>query len=149
AGYKRQENKTIKQAKKQFSLFSFWFLNRRKNDGIESEQLYHSLFLNTTMPVWITDRKNLKILEVNQAAIQFYGYDRESFLSKTAFDILDRIDVSALGPAHKHTMGNHLVIRAGYKNRDDINVWIDLMINNVVYKEREVYLICHAVNNDN
>ena len=101
--------------------------------------------MNATMPVWITDRKTLKILEVNEAAVKYYGIERESFLGKTAFDILDSIDVALQVTSGQEAAGNHLVIRAGYINGQGNNVLIDLVINNVYYKEREVYLICHSV----
>ena len=144
--YKKEENRLIVQSKKSFLFFPFRFLhNRKSNSGIESEQLYRSLLLNATMPVWITDRKTLKILEVNEAAVKYYGISSERFLGKTAFDIMDSIDVPTLDASGQHAAGNHLTIRAGYINREGENVLIDLIINNVYYKEREVYLICHSV----
>lgn len=142
--YKKQENRLLMKSKNRYRLFPF-FSARHKQTGIESEQLYHTLFMNATMPLWITDRKSLKILEVNQAAADFYGYERENLLGKTAFDIMDHIDVALLDGSSKQAANNHLVIRAGYISRAVSYVWIDLIINNVYFKEREVYLICHVL----
>lgn len=52
----------------------------------ESEARYRYLFRMSPMPKWVFDLKTLQILEVNQAAIEKYGYSRETFLDKTILD---------------------------------------------------------------
>ncbi|WP_416865020.1 MAG: PAS domain S-box protein [Imperialibacter sp.] len=47
---------------------------------LQSEEKYRSLFHNSPLPQWIFDLKTLKFLEVNQAAIDHYGYTREEFV---------------------------------------------------------------------
>ncbi len=39
------------------------------------------------MPMWVFDPETLRFLEVNEAAIQHYGYTYEEFLSKTIMTI--------------------------------------------------------------
>ena len=46
-----------------------------------SERKYKLLFENNPMPMWMLDRKERKIIDVNQAAINHYGYAREEFLA--------------------------------------------------------------------
>ena len=46
--------------------------------------------------MWVFDRETLRFLDVNDAAIHYYGYSREEFLSKTIKDIRPPEDVSAL-----------------------------------------------------
>ncbi len=53
----------------------------------ESEERYRDLFNNNPMPMWVFDPKTLRFLEVNEAAIQHYGYTYEEFLSKTIMAI--------------------------------------------------------------
>lgn len=47
---------------------------------IISERNYKQLFYKNPFPSWIYDRANLKILEVNDAAIEKYGYSRKEFM---------------------------------------------------------------------
>jgi PAS domain S-box-containing protein len=39
------------------------------------------------MPMWIFDTENLRFLEVNEMAIQHYGYSREEFAQMTIYDL--------------------------------------------------------------
>lgn len=49
-----------------------------KNDA---EQYYQFLFTYAPLPAWIFDQETLQFLEVNKAALEFYGYSEEEFLS--------------------------------------------------------------------
>lgn len=52
-----------------------------------SEQRYRLMFANHPNPMWLYDPQTLAFLEVNQAAIDHYGYSRAEFLQKTLVDI--------------------------------------------------------------
>jgi PAS domain S-box-containing protein len=62
----------------------------------ESEAKYRFLFANNPQPMWIYDLETLAFLEVNQAAINHYGYSKEEFLSMTIRDIRPAEDIPAL-----------------------------------------------------
>lgn len=62
----------------------------------ESETKYRYLFANNPQPMWIYDLETLTFLEVNQAAINHYGYSKEEFLSMTIRDIRPAEDIPAL-----------------------------------------------------
>jgi PAS domain S-box-containing protein len=53
----------------------------------QSETKYRYLFDNNPIPMWIIDLETFRFLNVNEAAIIHYGYNREEFLSMTALDI--------------------------------------------------------------
>ena len=56
------------------------------NSGIPAEaaaQLFH----DHPHPMWIHDPQNLRIIEVNAAALAQYGYDRQAFLALTLADL--------------------------------------------------------------
>lgn len=53
----------------------------------ESEHRYKELFHLSPLPMWVYDQDSLEFLDVNEAAIQSYGYPREEFLSMTIADI--------------------------------------------------------------
>jgi PAS domain S-box-containing protein len=52
-----------------------------------SEELYRGLFQSNPVPMYIIDESNLKFLEVNDAAIERYGYSREEMRNLTLKDI--------------------------------------------------------------
>ena len=62
----------------------------------ESEEKYRYMFANNPQPMWIYDLETLAFLEVNDAAIQHYGYSREEFLTMTIKEIRPTEDVEAL-----------------------------------------------------
>lgn len=54
---------------------------------IASEEKYRQMFYKNPFPMWINDEHSLQILEVNDAAIQKYGYERNEFLELNLKDI--------------------------------------------------------------
>jgi len=62
----------------------------------ESEEKYQYMFDNNPQPMWIYDMETLAFLEINNAAINHYGYTREEFLSMTLKDIRPKEDLDAL-----------------------------------------------------
>jgi len=54
---------------------------------------YLSLFILNPEPMWVYDVEKLQILDVNEAAIQRYGYSRPEFLALTVKDLRPREDV--------------------------------------------------------
>jgi len=63
---------------------------------IESEKRYRELFMNHPHPMWIYEVDTLKIIEVNEAAINNYGYSKDEFTSLTLKDIRPEEDVPLL-----------------------------------------------------
>lgn len=53
----------------------------------DSQRMFRQLFADNPLPMWVYDTRDLAILEVNEAALAQYGYDREAFLAKTILDI--------------------------------------------------------------
>ena len=58
---------------------------------LASEDKYRQMFYKNPFPMWINEMDSLEILEVNDAAIQKYGYEREEFLAITLKDIQQSI----------------------------------------------------------
>jgi PAS domain S-box-containing protein len=52
-----------------------------------SEKQYRLLFQGNPNPMWVFDLEKLQILEVNEAAVQQYGFLREEFLQMTITDL--------------------------------------------------------------
>jgi len=52
-----------------------------------SEERFRYLFERNPLPMWVTDLETFAFLEVNEAAVQKYGYSRERFLSMGPLDL--------------------------------------------------------------
>jgi PAS domain S-box-containing protein len=63
---------------------------------LSSETVYRSMFSQNPNPMWVYDPKTLKILEVNQAAVEVYGYSQREFQNLTLADIRPKEEVSKL-----------------------------------------------------
>ena len=62
----------------------------------ESEKRYSDLFRLNPQPIWIVELDTFKFVQVNNAAIQQYGYSEEEFLNMTILDIRPEEDANHL-----------------------------------------------------
>ena len=62
----------------------------------ESEKRYRLIFDGNPTPMWVFDHETLAFLEVNEAALEHYGYSREEFLGMTLKDIRPPEEVPAM-----------------------------------------------------
>jgi PAS domain S-box-containing protein len=65
---------------------------RRKLNA--SEKAYTRLFLENPQPMWIYRKSDFRFLEVNDAAIELYGYTRDEFLQMTILEIRPKEDIA-------------------------------------------------------
>jgi PAS domain S-box-containing protein len=59
----------------------------------ESESRYSTLFHMSPVPGWLYDVETYRIVQVNTAAIEHYGYSEEEFLNMTVWDIRPEEDI--------------------------------------------------------
>jgi len=74
-------------------------LRGRKQAGqalLQSERDFRALFAANPLPMWIYSLKTLRFLEVNDAAVQNYGYTRDEFLVMMIQDIRPLDDAERL-----------------------------------------------------
>ena len=62
----------------------------------EAEISFRMLFINHPEPMWVYDLKTLHCLEVNNAAVEHYGYSRNEFLCMPLTDIRHLEDLPVL-----------------------------------------------------
>ena len=53
----------------------------------ESEASFRLLFANHPMPMWVYDLRDLHFLEVNESAVEHYGYSRDEMLAMRVTDL--------------------------------------------------------------
>lgn len=71
----------------------------RKNATVLLElekQKYRNLFNQSPLPQWVYEIETLKFLDVNEAAINHYGFNRQEFLGMTLNDIRPSTDIRLL-----------------------------------------------------
>ena len=62
----------------------------------QAAQEFRALFAANPLPMWIYDMTTLQFLDVNDAAVRCYGYERDEFLAMTIKDIRPPEDVEGL-----------------------------------------------------
>lgn len=67
---------------------------------LQSEEKYRLLFNASPLPKWIYRLSDYRILDVNEAAIKTYGYDRDEFLAITIKDLRPPHEIPKLVEAH-------------------------------------------------
>lgn len=69
----------------------------RAQEALEATQLnYKRLFESHPEPMWVYDLETLAFLDVNDAAVQNYGFSREEFMAMTIKDIRPASEVPAM-----------------------------------------------------
>ncbi|GAC1474069.1 MAG: EAL domain-containing protein [Chloroflexota bacterium] len=84
---------------------------RRAREALEeSERRFRMLFATNPQPMWVFDAETLRFLEVNDAAVDRYGYSRSEFLAMRITDIrssdeAQRLlqELPALGTSIRHS----------------------------------------------
>ena len=62
---------------------------------------YNKLFYLNPLPSWVYDVESFRILDVNQAALDHYGYTREEFTGLTLKDLRPKQEIPKLVAAHQ------------------------------------------------
>jgi len=103
----------------------------------KSEEKYRLLFSNSPLPMWVYEIATYRILDVNEAAIEHYGFSKEEFLTMTVFDLRPPDEFGRLiDTAREHHKG---IRRTGVwkhlkRDRSPIDVEVnshDIIYNNV------------------
>ncbi len=66
-------------------------------EQIDREESFRLLFDSNPVPMWVIDRKSLRFMAVNDAAIVRYGYSRERFMSMAVTELRPAADRERFG----------------------------------------------------
>jgi len=119
------------------------FNTSSREQANQSKQFYHFLFENNPFPAWIYDVESLKFLEVNQAAIEFYGYSKEEFTSMTFKDIRVNEDMSSPEETIKAIGENKTADGQIWKHRkkNGEKVCVEVRANHFIHKDHKALLV--------
>lgn len=110
------------------SLLLYFLIRQNSRNLLSSEQQYRQLFNDNPNPMWIYEVSSLRILAVNETAIQKYGYSKEEFLNlkledlKPAESIPDLYKTRTSRKEEDHTTGSS---RHRKKNGETFFVQLD------------------------
>lgn len=107
----------------------------------ESEKRYINLFELSPQPMWIFNVNTLEFFQVNQAAVDQYGYTKQEFLGMKLFDIvIDDLSESEKFVKSKQISYNQKIFKGRFKHRKKSSEIIDVDIySNLYYIHETVY----------
>ncbi|MEN3363238.1 MAG: hypothetical protein V7606_512, partial [Burkholderiales bacterium] len=97
-----------------------------------SEAQYRLLFNNNPHPIWVYDMVSLRLLAVNRAAVEHYGYTEQEFLTMTLRDFRPREDFARL----------HQVVASDPQERKTQGLWRHLKKDGSLI---DVEVVDHAI----
>ncbi|RYF91498.1 MAG: PAS domain S-box protein [Chitinophagaceae bacterium] len=103
----------------------------------KSEEKYRLLFNQNPMPMWMLSRPHNKFLDVNNAAIEFYGYSKPEFLKMTGHDIWSQ---------HNNLPqdAEHAADFAGvweHQKKNGTKIKVNIIAHNIVYEGTDAMLV--------
>lgn len=109
----------------------------------QSPEQYRLLFQKSPIPMWIYDIDSLRFMEVNQAAIEAYGYSRDEFLSMTILDIRPEKEKQRLLANIRSLVRTRETTNQSWKHRrkDGTQVFVNIRSNRFVFEGREARLV--------
>ncbi|MDP3468747.1 MAG: PAS domain S-box protein [Daejeonella sp.] len=121
-------------------------IERKKSllDMQESEKRYSDLFHLNPEPMWVFDFETLQFLDVNNAAIQSYGYSLDEFMSMTIKDIRPAEDISILNEAIEwvgSNPGGWLKNKFRHLKKNGEIIIVEIKNNSILFKGRYAQLI--------
>lgn len=106
-----------------------------------SERKYRMIFESIPIPMWMIAQQNLKILDVNEAAIAHYGYSKEEFLKMSILNLRlpDDLSVYVGSRVQKNVFTKPGVFQHRKKNGRIIHV--EITAHDLMYEGKPARLI--------
>jgi len=100
----------------------------------ESEKRYRELFDRNPSPMWVFDRDTLRILDVNQAAAEQYGWSREEFLQMTMADLGPAEELPTLEATVGRRVHGTVPPRFRHRRRDGTALEVEVVHQDVLFR---------------
>ncbi|MFU8860482.1 MAG: PAS domain S-box protein [Cyclonatronaceae bacterium] len=115
--------------------------NRAEEMLRESETRFRFLFENNPLPMWFYDRETLAFINVNDMAVEKYGYTRKEFLSMTIKDIRPAEDVPILLQTYRDGENLHNAGIWRHMKKDGTVFQVEIIANPLVLNGKEVEIV--------
>jgi PAS domain S-box-containing protein len=109
----------------------------------QAEAGHRAFFVQNPLPMYIFDAETLAFLDVNEAAVESYGYGRDDFLSMTILDIRPDADVAAVEALARNM--DEKRSQAGvwrHRRRDGGLIDVEVVTRSLTYAGRRARYVC-------
>ena len=108
-----------------------------------TEANYKLLFYSNPLPMWTLDPDTLCFLEVNDRAVEHYGYSREEFLKMTVKDIHPPEETLDTNISFKNVSQDTHFVLSGirHQKKDGTNIFVDITAHIIEQDGKNICLI--------
>ncbi|HMK02858.1 MAG TPA: PAS domain S-box protein [Ferruginibacter sp.] len=113
---------------------------KAENLLLTSEEKYRDLFNNNPSCIFIWDTETLQIMEINQAAMEVYGYTREEFLHLSALDLRPKSDQPAFFEVVKNVRRDKKYQKTNtwrHINKQGEIIFMEIASHSIIYNGRK------------
>ncbi len=106
-----------------------------------SEMKYKLLFESNPLPMWMLSLEDSTVIDVNEAAIKFYGYNKEEFLNLNMKNLRPEEEYPRFLEEMQqniYAMSNRGIWK--HKKKDGTLVDVEIIGQNIMYNEKKVRL---------
>ncbi len=103
-------------------------------------RMFEVLIQKNPEPVFVYDKENLRFLEVNEAALNLYGYKREEFLQMDLTDLYTHEDIQTLLDSSSNAMKEgmfHGPFR--HKKKDGSSVFVEISKTSFTFSGKDAH----------
>jgi PAS domain S-box-containing protein len=123
----------------------YWFVTRELVARRRLTQRFELLFRKNPLPLWVYDRETLQFLEVNDTAVEVYGYSHEEFLSLTIRDVrppedVDRL-VTSMERIHRSDSAPRQAGQWRHRKKDGTIINVEVTLHRITFDGRSAHLV--------
>lgn len=108
---------------------------------IKSEEKYRSLFDNDPNPIFIVDQKDLVILDINERAMECYGFSRQQLCGKPFMALGDPDDSQVLEGLKRLKLGQSVLFSKKQHHRKNGRAfYVNISVSHARYGESHVLI---------
>src|SRR5690606_18331498 len=110
----------------------------------DSEKRYRDLFHLSPQPMWVCELETLAFLDVNQSAVNHYGYSKDEFLSMSFWEIRHSEEEEELKERIKKVRKSQHTFSKGifnHKKKNGEMIQVDVQGNIIEFKGKKAELV--------
>ncbi len=105
----------------------------------ESEEKYRQLFVVETDTIFVYDVETMKIIDINDAALNMYGYTKDEFLNMTRLDISVNNEETVKKMMNKTLSGEIVHVPLAYNKKKDGTIFpVEISAGSFLWKGRQM-----------
>jgi PAS domain S-box-containing protein len=112
----------------------------------ESEGHYRSLFVQNPSPMWVIEPESFRFLQVNEAAVESYGYSKDEFMNMTVMNLraADKASGTDKNIAKQCKLGQRHHYVTQHFRKDKTSFDVELRSNTIVVDGKQAILAIGA-----